>query len=87
MSMLKRILQTGLLGSFLLFSGCGSSDVTGDTESTTQVSAGGTYVLSSGDTIRKNDDGTEIQITHTLETGTKTVEVLSGSITIVKGNY
>jgi hypothetical protein len=85
--MIKRILQIGFLGSLLLFSGCGSSDVTGDTDSTTQVTTGQTYVLSSGDTIRENEPDTEIQITHTIETGVKTVEVISGSITVVKGNY
>jgi len=85
--MIKRILQIGFLGSLLLFSGCGSSDVTGDTDSTAIVTQGETYVLASGDTIRQNDDNTTINITHTIETGVKTVEVLTGSITVVKGNY
>ncbi|MDD2698386.1 MAG: hypothetical protein PHF17_06255 [Arcobacteraceae bacterium] len=85
--MIKRILQIGFLGSLLLFSGCGSGDVTGDSENTIQVSKDETYTLSSGDTIRENDENTTIQITHTIETGVKTVEVLSGSITIIKGNY
>jgi hypothetical protein len=85
--MIKRILQMGFLGSFLLFSGCGSSDVTGNSDNTMQVIQGETYTLASGDTIRKNGDDTVIEITHTIETGTKTVDVISGSITVVKGNY
>ncbi len=85
--MIKRILQIGFLGSLLFFSGCGSSDVTGNSDNTQIVTAGDIYTLSSGDTIRENDENTTIQITHTIETGVKTVEVLSGSITIIKGNY
>lgn len=85
--MIKKIIQSALVISALMFSGCGDGDVTGDSNNTEVVQAGDTYTLSSGDTIRQNDDNTTINITHTIETGVKIVEVLSGSITIVKGNY
>ncbi|MDD2698090.1 MAG: hypothetical protein PHF17_04715 [Arcobacteraceae bacterium] len=85
--MIKKIIQLALFLSALMFSGCGSGDVTGDSNNTQIVRAGDIYSLTTGDTIKQNDDNTTISITHTIETGTKIVEVLTGSITIVKGNY
>jgi len=85
--MIKRLIQSALFLGALVFSGCGNGDVTGDSDNTITVTNGNTYTLASGDTIRQNDDNTTINITHTIETGIKTVEVLTGSITVIKGNF
>jgi hypothetical protein len=64
--------------------GC-SGNITGEVSEST-VETGDTMIVRSGDKIVKNSDDTEIIIRHIIENGTKEIEVISGSVTLIKVN-
>lgn len=68
-----------------LLCSCGSGSSGG--EDSVKVGAGEKVSLSSGDKIIKDQENTKIEISHKLEAGQKELTVLSGSISLVKGNY
>ena len=65
----------------LIISGCSG----GDFKASETVGEGEIVKLEKGDSISKNSENTRVIIRHTLGTGEKELEVLSGSISLVKG--
>lgn len=74
-----------ILSLTALLAACSSGGSVGE-ESAKHV-AGEKISLSSGDKIIKNEENTSVEISHKLEAGQKELTVLSGSISLVKGNY
>jgi hypothetical protein len=83
---MKRIIFIITLTSMFLFQGCGESS-NGEVVSKTTMSIGVEYSVTSGDVLTATSDDAQIVVTHTLSDGTKTVKLLSGSATLIKGNY
>lgn len=74
-----------ILSLAALLTACGSGGSGG--EDSVNLGTGEKVSLSSGDKIIKNEENTRVEISHKLEAGQKELTVLSGSITLVKGNY
>jgi len=74
-----------ILFTAALLTACGSGGSGGG--DSVKLGAGEKVSLSSGDKIIKDQENTKIEISHKLEAGQKELTVLSGSISLVKGNY
>ena len=86
--MKKAIFTITVLLSLSLFQGCGenSNDEVIEGDMIT-LSVGLTYTVYSGDILTSISDTTKISVLHTLSDGTKTVKLISGRATLLRGDY
>lgn len=78
--------------SLLLLAGCGESEnktVFGDTatDGVYTLKVGESSQVLEGDTLEPNDANTRIEVEHILDDNTKYVTILSGSATLLRGQY
>ena len=84
---MKKILYTMIIAlSFIFFQGCGENHngeiIDG---STIEMVIDTEYTIYTGNTLISTSDDTQIEVLHTLSDGTKTVKLISGSATLIRG--
>ncbi|MDF1884454.1 hypothetical protein JHD49_10920 [Sulfurimonas sp. SAG-AH-194-C21] len=73
----------------MIIAGCEGKITQGnDTQvSSIDLQIGEVYTINDGDKLINDSNDTEIEVTHRVSSNTKEVKIISGSATLLRGNY